>query len=928
MKWVTLVGLSLCLLVLPAAAQPPVAVADLEPLVAELQAVVETGDRESFLALLTPDADRVGAYQFAVRALQASVSRAVVVGRFLAPIEDVPEPDRYRLTVDVFTEIGDQGQLQTWQLEVTRLATASGTPPGPWRIAGHDGPEVLDGLYHLTLNLAEQFDASGLVITAEDMELRMASGAAFVSQIASGATALVLVGDGTLVFSPAPEAERRQIEIFSGRETLETAFTHAFVRLNPLTFAARVKAALEPMDIDKKEVDQAQQIFNEFAGLTFVVELSDFSDRTWWLTPSTGNLVAEVRTKEYGDLTYTVAEQQAEDVSLYTRNPSRVIALYPSVSKRAEQGRYYSTGRGEPFDVLDYDINASLEPQGVGRQSIRARPTLLGCWFEATARLAIRVADEPLASMTLQLSDAFRVHSVSSRELGSLLFFRLSGRDDLIVNLPSEVPGGTEFTILVTYSGLLQADELEENWIGRMRSLDINPVTYGIPERRYLYTNSSHWYPHPLASDYATATMALTIPADYGVVASGDPDDENPPLASPEEPTGRRTFSFITVQPTRYLSCLVTRFASEGAPHREVVLEPAAPPLGPSDMLRASQLGALPGVAYDSLSLSVEANPFGRDRVDELAEESAKILRFYASLLGDIPYPTFTLALSDSRLPGGHSPAYFVLLNQPLPVHGRLMRTWRTDPVAFSNFPSFFLAHEIAHQWWGQAVGWKNYHDQWLSEGLAQYFAALYAREARGDAVFEDILAQLRRWSIRHTDQGPVSLGYRLGQLAEEPRVFRALVYNKGALVMHMLRRLVGDDVFFRGLRRFYRDMRFRPAGTGDLVSAFEAESGRSLETFFGRWIHEFDLPTLQFDYRTETRPTDASKRDVVLRFRQEGKLFEIPVTVTLNYRSGARDTIVVPVSQQTTELRVPLTEPLKNLEVNRDNAALAEIRD
>lgn len=915
MKRLPLVVWSGCLLLpLSSAAQPAVTVTDLEPLVAELQAVVESGSSADFLQLLTSEADVIAAGAFASKALRADVTRAIAVGRFVTSTDDIPDPSHYQLTVEVFTETGDQGQLQTWQLDVTRPTSASGIP-GPWRIAGLDSPETIEGLHHLTLQLDEPFDATGLVITAEDMVLQMSSGTVFVSEVSNGITALVLLGKGTLSFSPNLKAERRQTEIFSGHESLETEFTHAFVRLNPLAFPTLVQATLDPKPIDEGTNEEAQQLFDEVAGLTFVIELSDFSDRTWWLTPSPGNVVAEVRTRDHGDLTYTLAEQQPEDISLYSRNPSRVISLYPSASKRVEQGRYYGTGRTSAFDVVDYDINASLEPRGVGRQSLGARPSLLGCWFEATARLAILVGDEPLESLTLQLSDAFRVHSVSSRELGSLLFFRLGGRDDVIINLPGGVPAETELTIIVRYSGLLEAAELEENWIGKMRFLDPGgTATYGIPERRYLYTNSSHWYPHPAVSDYATATMTLTVPADYGVVASGDPGIGNPPLLAPEDDAGTHTFSFVSVQPTRYLSCLLTRFARDGAPPREIVIERDAS-------------APLPGVAYDSLSLSVEANPSGRDHVGELSEKSAKILRFYASLLGDIPYPTFTLALLDSRLPGGHSPAYFAVLNQPLPVYGRLMRTWETDPAAFSGFPSFFLAHELAHQWWGQAVGWKTYHEQWLSEGLAQYFAALYAHEEHGEEVFDDVVSQLRRWSMRHTDQGPVYLGYRLGHLEDEPRVFRALVYNKGALVMHMLRRLIGDDSFFNGLRRFYRENRFRAAGTDDLVKAFETESGRSLDDFFGVWIHEFDTPVLHFDYRTEARAEDADERDVILRFRQEDTNFEVPVTVTLNYRSGSQDEVVVPVTNHTTEVRVPLKGPLKNLDVNEDHAALAEIR-
>ena len=85
------------------------------------------------------------------------------------------------------------------------------------------------------------------------------------------------------------------------------------------------------------------------------------------------------------------------------------------------------------------------------------------------------------------------------------------------------------------------------------------------------------------------------------------------------------------------------------------------------------------------------------------------------------------------------------------------------------------------------------------------------------------MLRQLRKWGIDSSDQGPVSLGYRLGHIRGESRIFRALVYNKGAAVLHMLRRLSGDEAFFRGLRRFYRDSRFRKVGTEDFRLAMEA---------------------------------------------------------------------------------------------------------
>src|SRR4029077_20279253 len=137
-------------------------------------------------------------------------------------------------------------------------------------------------------------------------------------------------------------------------------------------------------------------------------------------------------------------------------------------------------------------------------------------------------------------------------------------------------------------------------------------------------------------------------------------------------------------------------------------------------------------------------------------------------------------------------------------------------------------------------------------EAFAQYFAALYAQHQRGDSVFTGILKQMRRWGMNESDQGPVYLGYRLGHIKSDGRIFRALVYNKGAAVLHMLRRLIGDEAFFKGVRRFYTQWRFRKAGSEDLKAAFEAESPRSLDRFFSRWIYNDTLPRLKFTYRID----------------------------------------------------------------------------
>ncbi len=383
-------------------------------------------------------------------------------------------------------------------------------------------------------------------------------------------------------------------------------------------------------------------------------------------------------------------------------------------------------------------------------------------------------------------------------------------------------------------------------------------------------------------TDYATAHIRLAVPAEYHVVASGIPVEGSPSAApsaaldNSSRTIPRLAYSFTAPQPVRYLGIVISRMLRVDA--ATVALDIVPVQVAPPDMRgtatiqqqinRLDTAKAIPPVgARNTVQLVVDANRRQESRGREALGVAAEILRLYSGLTGDVPYDVLTLAMVEDDLPGGHAPGYFAMLNNPPPV---APFNWRNDPAAFQNFPEFFLAHELAHQWFGQAVGWKNYHEQWLSEGFAQYFAALYAKEKRGEGAFRDVLRQFRRWAIEDSDQGPVYLGYRLGHIKGESRVFRALVYNKGAAVLHMLRRLMGDEAFFSGLKRFYADNRFKKAGTDDLRVAMQAASGRDLTRFFERWIYDNGIPRLRYS-------TAVEGSELIVRFEQSGEHLRRP---------------------------------------------------
>ena len=872
-------------------------------LLRRLEQILQAADQPGYLTLLTDSANRDRAREFAVSEMQPGVTRAVVQERSRDPLLGSLPGQGYELMVDVFAERSARARIATWRLDVKRVSEAA--RPGEldeWRIADQERLNYFDALFKIELDPTKQYDARNLKIAAEDLELTVIEGSMFVANTESGVTGVVVMGQGEMKFTPPSPTEKGQVRIFSGSDTVESRFDAAFIRLNPSEYSSVFASAqITPRPVDPRELRRAEDVFRTESPKSFALDLADLSREAWSLLPPTGDFLAEIRTRRFDTLTYARSAYEPEDITLFDRKRHRNIALYTSAQKIARNGRFYNEDDLAEYDVLDYDIDLSVTPD---RE-----------WLEGRAQVRLQVKAPALGIITMHLADSLSVQSIVSDYYGRLFGIRVKNQNSIVINLPASVPRGTVLELTIAYSGRLPPQEAERETVAlqgnsqRGTLLPSDDDLLFVPaEPNFLYSNQIFWYPQGPSSDYATASLRVTVPITFDCVASGDLSPQSPTLL-PIDSSGqaRKVYSFNANQPLRYLAVLVSRFVP--VDERTVSFDAADAP-------DTRGLPPLEGDTFTTMNLIVEANPRQVDAGRDMTDRTADIARFYTALLGDSPYPSFTVALVESETPGGHSPGYFAAVNVPLPMK---RFTWRNDPVVFDAFPEFFLAHEIAHQWWGHAVGWENYHEQWLSEGFAQYFAALYAQHERGDDAFTDVMRQLRKWSLAESDKGPVYLGYRLGHIRGEARTFRALVYNKGAAVLHMLRRLVGDDAFFRGLRRFYNTSRFKRVGTEDFRKAMETETGRPLDRFFERWIYGASLPSLKFSYRVDGN-------DVVLHVEQVGDLFDVPVTVTLDYLNNTRADIVVPVSERLTDMRVPLAGPLRGAEVSKDDGTLAEV--
>jgi len=769
----------------------------------------------------------------------------------------LPGTTRVRVNAQAFSVSEPRGRVEQWRLVLERKA-------GGWVVTQREVLGTVEGLVHLSLDPAG-FKADGLALRLEDFELHFARGTLFMSPQSLGPTVLVFVGEGTVRMQPRPAAEQEQLRQFCGSTELREKVSRVFVRIHP----ADLRHVLEPNRFTPDpesagRLAQAQKFYAEHAQRAFLLDAA-LPRSPWWLFPSLGDVAVTFKTAHRGLLTYSLSLGEPEAINLFDRDRKKQICLY----SRSGSDPFYSEDDGRTIDIVEHDLSVRFEPS---RRSLEGSDTL---------RLRLL---SPSSTIRLQLNDAFAVDSVSSKDGGPHLFFRVRGQNSLVVPLGALAGRTGEMELTVRYRGIHAPEGIDREMIqATQQAYVVRDEENGIPlEEALVYSNKTAWYPQGVFDDYALARIRFEVPPGFAALTGGT-------RVTNRTDDGRGIFEYRQTRPGKYITAVVGRLQES----------------------LSRELG----------SLRLEAFGVPRARVESARqlEKAAEILRFLESEFGPYPYDSLRLAMIEGRTPGGHSPPGMIVLAQrPALLRGGL----KDDPASFSDVPGFFLAHELAHQWWGQGVAGENYRERWLSEGMAQYAAALWTRHSLGESAFRGVLGRLGRWALAESDKGPISLGHRLGHLEGDPQIYRAVVYNKGALILHMLRGIVGDEAFRRALGDFQTAHHFAKAGSKDLERALEAASGKDLSRHFEAWVYGTSLPQLTVTEKLEGGTTPRAVVTIAVRDLPGS----VPLRINVTHDAGTESRVVT-LGPEGGTFTIDTPKTPRKVVVNPDRGLLARVR-
>jgi hypothetical protein len=509
------------------------------------------------------------------------------------------------------------------------------------------------------------------------------------------------------------------------------------------------------------------------------------------------------------------------------------------------------TAMPAPFDALHYRIDTNIHSDDS---------------LEGNASIEFRALAPSQSILEVELSRSLKVASVTGKTGEALPFFQneglteqeinTRGHDTLIVILPKPPAQGSNFTLNFRYSG----DVIQDAGNGVL----------------FVGARES-WYPHyGDASDFAQYELTFHWPKRLRLVATGTKSAER-------EEGDTCTAKWTTDIPVTQTGFNLGEYASTAVNSENYTVEVYANKQL-EEILRAYLANSAPPQTPPTIPLlnrpSIETMPpqpppSPAAFLKQLAHEIDSAIRFEEIYSGPFPYRN----LEVSQIPGTFGQGWPGLLYLStysfLPEEAQSRAGLSTTGRSFFNDVIPF--HEVAHQWWGNVVGWSSYHDQWINESIAEYLALLFADSQKSqEHTLATWLDRYRKRLITKTIEedrppveiGPVIEGTRLST-SRSPSAYNVLVYSKGAWIIHMLREMLRQPGAARGkdadarfhalLRTLVTKYAQKSLTTEDLQKEVEAvmtkemdlEGGHSMEWFFAEYVRGTGIPHYKVEFTT-----------------------------------------------------------------------------
>jgi len=472
----------------------------------------------------------------------------------------------------------------------------------------------------------------------------------------------------------------------------------------------------------------------------------------------------------------------------------------------------------------DYPVNKNIDIKHYSFELILSDATN-EIWGNAKIRVLFKTAG--IRSIRLDLINKTKERQekgmqIDSIKIGNIPVLFTHQNDEININLPNSPLANSELVFSVKYHGI------------PFDGLKIGPTILG--DRSFFCENwpnkARHWLPtldHP--SDKATSEFIVTAPAHYKVISNG--------LLMEESDLGNNT-KLTHWKQSVPVSCWLTV-------------------LGVADF----------AVKYVDkfVGKSIETWVYSKNREAgfyDFDEPTKKVLERFSSYIGPFAYEK--LANIQSVNSGGGMETSSAIFYSDKLINGK-------RDVRLRNV----VIHEIAHQWFGNAVTETTWDDAWLSEGFATFFTMLFIEKEYGKEAYEKEVIKAKETVFKLALKMP-EFSIISPRSAEKGDVTSGLTYQKGAWVLHMLRDLIGEADFQKGIRSYYAKFYNANASTDDFRLEMEKASSKDLKSFFKQWLYQPINPTINGTWNYDAK---SKKLTIQLSQTQSGNfVFNLPIEI------------------------------------------------